>query len=265
MEDSPNIGVVFATLGDREFDQHDYMKMLRNAGATYIVSVIPMNPDYNLDLIMSASDEVLFDHGEGQPAALILGFEALYKKGVEFWNWSCDDDRIYPGAYLKLANEMMSNENCTLAFGNCVYVDESGSKIAVSNFGRLAISLLPLGPDLVPSPSSLLSVSETEACGGILRESGLAVDYDLFLRLKKVGEFAYLNSDLAEFGWTRTSRTRSQRMRSSLDASRARIRNRSKFSPLIFLEPGSILLNFLAGKIITAKSKLKKLVRNSGL
>lgn len=250
------IGIVFATLGDRVFDQRAHMKMLRSAGADYIISVIPRHPSLDLNIVQSESDEVFYDDGQGQAAALKLGFEAIRKKGLEFWNWSNDDDLIYPDAYTKLSNKMRFAEGSVLAFGNCIYVDGNGMKIASSRFGKLAILLLRIGPDLIPSPSALMSVQASYKCGDIRTDAGLAVDYDLFLRLKREGSFSYLNSNLAEFGWTETSRTRSQRFRSSLDASRARIRSRGKFSPLILIEPFSITINYLGGKLITLRSRL---------
>lgn len=263
MGNHKSVGIVFATKGDRQFDQLQQVEMLRNAGASFIVSVMPHRPVFDLTVLKEQSDEVLFDDGLGQAHALAIGLESIIRSGVKFWNWSNDDDRVLAGAYTELAKVLDSSHSSALAFGNCSYVNEKGSKIASSQFGRLAIKLLDVGPDLIPSPSSLMRVSMTSDCGGMRVDSGLAVDYDLFLRLKKHGEFIYVNKDLAEFGWTKSSRTRSQRMRSSLDASRARIRSRGLLSPLNTLEPLAIAINYLGGKALTVLSMVANVRRKT--
>jgi GT2 family glycosyltransferase len=88
--------------------------------------------------------------------------------------------------------------------------------------GRWASPLLHIGPDLVPQPGSLIRRSAWQAVGGVRTDLGWAFDFDLFLKLSKVGTLRFIPVVLAAFRWHADSLSVGQRRDSVREASQVR-------------------------------------------
>ncbi len=122
-----------------------------------------------------------------------------------------------------------------MAFGGCDYIDVAGRTIAISNAGRLAVFLLPWGPDLIPHPSSMIRLDDLEAIGMFDPSLRFAMDLDAFLKLRSRGRFVWTRRSVAAFRWHPDSLTVSDRSSSSREAEA--VKRRHTPAPLRWLSP----------------------------
>jgi GT2 family glycosyltransferase len=231
---------------------------IRAAGDTHILIVAPESFDGNALKYESLIDALLVDAGAGLATAINHGIRAL-PSSVEYVNWLGDDDILTPGS-LNVTAEMLDLENqAVMAFGACDYIDGEGKKVWENHSGQWAVPLLRFGPDLIPQPGSLFRRSAFETAGGLNPNFGWAFDFDLFIRLSKVGKLKYVNKTLAQFRWHPESLSVGQRKKSVAEASKVRISHLP-----IWLRPFSFVWEWpvrqatlIAGKRVTAKAQSK--------
>ncbi len=252
------VGIVVPTLGKRPDYLEQCLSSIRAAGETHILLVAPA--PFKSDALRSAGllDSVVVDAGGGLAAAINQGIRAL-PSTVEFVNWLGDDDLLTDSSLFSSAAALDEDNQTVMAFGSCDYIDGEGQTVWANSSGQWAVPLLRFGPDLIPQPGALFRRSAFEKVGGLRTDLGWAFDFDLFIRLSKVGKLRFLNQTLAKFRWHPGSLSVEHRKKSVAEASQVRVSH----LPL-FLRPISFLWEYpvqqatlIAGKRVTAKAKSK--------
>ena len=252
------VGIVVPTLGKRPDYLEQCLSSIRAAGESHILLVAP--DTFNSDALSSARlvDSVVLDEGSGLAAAINQGIRAL-PSTVEFVNWLGDDDLLTKSSLVASSNALAENDQTVMAFGSCDYIDGAGQTVWVNNSGQWAVPLLRFGPDLIPQPGALFRRSVFEKVGGLRTDLGWAFDFDLFIRLSKVGKLRFLNQTLAKFRWHPESLSVEHRKKSVAEASQVRVSHLP-----VFVRPISFLWEYpvqqatlIAGKRVTAKAKSK--------
>jgi GT2 family glycosyltransferase len=146
-----------------------------------------------------------------------------------------------------------------MTFGSCEYIDDQGSVVWINCSGQWAVPLLRFGPDLIPQPGALFRRSAFEAVGGLNSEFGWAFDFDLFIRLSKLGDLQFLNQTMAQFRWHPESLSVEHRKHSVAEASKVRISHLpSWIRPISFIWEYPVRqATLIAGKRVTAKAQSK--------
>jgi GT2 family glycosyltransferase len=118
---------------------------------------------------------------------------------------------------------------------------------------------LRFGPDLIPQPGALFRRSAFEAVGGLNSEFGWAFDFDLFIRLSKLGKLQFMNQTMAQFRWHPESLSVEHRKHSVAEASKVRISHLpSWIRPISFIWEYPVRqATLIAGKRVTAKAQSK--------
>jgi GT2 family glycosyltransferase len=201
---------------------------------------------------------LVIDNGAGLPAAINLGIESL-PESVEYLNWLGDDDRLIPGSITACTDALDSKKDVVMNFGACEYIDSSGDVVWENRSGQWAVPLLRLGPDLIPQPGALFRRSAFNAVGGLKTHLGWAFDFDLFIRLSKVGKLQYINQTLSQFRWHPESLSVEHRKRSVAEASQVRVSHLPSFLRAISFiwEYPVRQATLIAGKRVTAKAQSK--------
>jgi GT2 family glycosyltransferase len=145
-------------------------------------------------------------------------------------------------------------EKPVLVFGHCQYIDSEGNDVLVKRSGSWAVPLLRFGPQLIPQPSSVFRRDAFDRVGGLSDKFEFAYDFDLFLKLTKVGKAVSVGKIFSSHRWHATSLTNSRRWDSVKEASAVRVLN---LSPLIrvlsfFWEIPMILITYLSGSILSS-------------
>jgi hypothetical protein len=226
----------------------------RASGADYVLLVSPV--ELSLE-IRNLADQVIPDPGLGLAEAINFGMNNL-PADILYSTWIGDDDLFANGGLQILRNKLERNSKLSLVYGKCIYINSVGGKIGVNQTGQLAATILGFGPDLIPQPSSLFRLDDFKRLDGLDSKYKNAFDFDLFLKLKKIGKLEYVPEMISYFRWHDDSLSVNQRWRAVKEASKVR-RSHLKLSGKAFSivwEPTIVLATFIAGKMISSRSKL---------
>ena len=252
------VGIVVPTLGKRPDYLEKCLRSIRSAGDAHILLVGPST--LNTVALQSDSliDSFVLDAGGGLASAINQGISAL-PPFVEYVNWLGDDDILKPECLATSSEVLDSKSNVLMTFGSCEYIDDQGSVVWINRSGQWAGPLLRFGPDLIPQPGALFRRSAFEAVGGLNSEFGWAFDFDLFIRLSKLGSLKFMNQTMAQFRWHPESLSVEHRKHSVAEASKVRISHLpSWIRPISFIWEYPVRqATLIAGKRVTAKAQSK--------
>jgi GT2 family glycosyltransferase len=249
----PAVGVVVPTIGERPQYLDITLKSIREAGDSYIVLVGRKGFDATSYQKAGLVDLYIDELETSVPNKINQGFRAL-PENIEYITWIGDDDLLAPGS-LSIASGVLSQpEKPVLVFGHCQYIDSEGNDVLVKRSGSWAVPLLRFGPQLIPQPSAVFRRDAFEKIGGLSDKFDFAFDFDLFLKLSKLGKAVFVDQILSSHRWHATSLTYSRRWDSVNEASAVRTSN---LSPLLrvlsFLwEIPIMLTTYLAGNILSS-------------
>ena len=202
--------IVVPTLGNRlDFLQRTLASITGQSAPADIIVVVPASAGGARDLAHEAGASVLDDPG-GLSAAINLGM-AHAKDHHAYVNWLGDDDTLTKGSLSAVAAALDASPKASVAFGQCLYVDEDDNPLWVSQAGRAAPWILPWGPDLVPQPGMLIRREAWRAVGGLDESLRFAMDLDLLLKLKRWGPLVAVPRIVSTFRWHVESLTVSDR------------------------------------------------------
>ena len=211
--------VVLPTLGDRLEFLDSALRSCEDLATrlpTTVAMVVPAGAVQARALGSQYGALLVDDPGAGMAGAVNAGLAA--RRSEDFYVWLGDDDELVPSGVVKLVEALETDDNSVVAFGHCDYVDEHGSSVARSRAGRFALWVLAWGPNLVPHPGSVIRLDALEEVGGYSPELSYALDLDVFLRLRRIGNFAPLSVVSARFRWHPDSATVADRRGSSREA-----------------------------------------------
>ena len=258
---SPTTAIIVPTLGLRPKHLDECIRSITNAGNSLIVIVSPSNVTFNA-FVKNNAGLFVKESGIGLAAAINLGVANLPPE-IEFFNWLGDDDLLTENAISKCVGALQVNQRVIAVYGQCEYIDSNSKRIGMNNSGNWAKKILHFGPDLIPQPGALFRVSAFNSVGGLNTQYRLAFDFDLFVKLLRIGELTYLPEVLGKFRWHPDSLSVKLRMVSVLEGSKVRKSHLPAFiRPFSFLWEGLIIsLTYIAGIALNTRVKLTHQIR----
>ncbi len=219
-------GVVVPTLGLR----HEFLlQAIQSIKSNPLVFICLVGPEFiDRQKFSGSVDLFVNDPGKGLPAAINLGVNSLPPE-IEFVTWLGDDDLLAANTVALCSRLMLENENVTLVFGSCRYIDESSNQVWMNKSGQWAAKIMRFGPFLIPQPGSLIRRTAFEQVGGLNENLGWAFDLDLFIKLSRVGKLKFTNHVNSSFRWHKNSLTVEFRRKSVLEASQVRKNHLSRW------------------------------------
>ena len=211
--------IVLPTLGDRlEFLETALRSCRDLAGLvpTTVAMVVPTGEVKARALGSKYGAVLIDDPGSGMADAVNAGLGA--RTSEEFYVWVGDDDELVPQGVAALMEALGNRPSAVVAYGHCDYIDGTGSVIGRSKAGPLATALLPWGPNLIPHPGTIVRLDALEAVGGFDSRLSYALDLDVFLKLRRVGDFITAPTVSARFRWHADSATVADRSSSTREA-----------------------------------------------
>ena len=214
------------TLGTRPEYLSECLDSLQRAGQAdatpFVVIVAPSDFDCSSYIKTGKADFFVEDPGQGLANAINAGFSNMPPE-IEYMNWLGDDDVLKDSSLNKTFSFLESNPRCVMVFGGCEYIDSKGQTIWTNSSGAWAVPLMRFGPDLIPQPGSLFRRSAFTAVRGLDSKYAWAFDFDLFIKLSKIGKIGFINETLAGFRWHPESLSVEYRNRSVMEASEVRV------------------------------------------
>jgi GT2 family glycosyltransferase len=113
--------------------------------------------------------------------------------------WLGDDDALPPWSVQEAIAVLDRQPRAAAVHGPCLVVDEHGSPVRVYRNGRLGAALAGYGVNLIAQPGSLFRTAAVRAVGGLDESLALAMDVDLFVRLRTQGPIASARRQLGVF------------------------------------------------------------------
>jgi GT2 family glycosyltransferase len=220
----PAVGVVVPTIGERPQYLDSTLKSIREAGDSYIVLVGRTGFDASSCQKEGLVDLYIDEVETSVPNKINQGFRAL-PESIEYITWIGDDDLLAPDSLSIAVNVLSKPEKPVLAFGHCQYIDSEGNDVLVKRSGTWAVPLLRFGPQLIPQPSAVFRRDAFEKVGGLSDKFQFAFDFDLFLKLTKLGKAVFVDEILSSHRWHSTSLTYIRRWDSVKEASAVRVSN----------------------------------------
>lgn len=228
------LGVVIPTLGIRE----NYLSMCVEALSSERIYVVLVGPE-SVREILERKDLHVHDFLVENPAdALATSINkavARIPKSIPFVTWVGDDDIIQTEALLQAIDEVRDNEAVVLVYGNCDYIDESSRFLWENRPGIGAVRWLSLLPQRISQPASAIRNSAWQKVAGLNSIYKLAFDYDMFIRLSRIGNFHYTNKSLASYRWHPNALSVKSRKASVLEAYRVRQNSRSLMLRIMYI------------------------------
>jgi len=259
----PAVGVVVPTIGERPQYLDITLKSIREAGDSCIVLVGRTGIDASSYQKEGLVDLYVDELESSVPKKINQGFRAL-PENIEYITWIGDDDLLAPGSLSLAVSALSQPAKPVLVYGHCQYIDSEGKDVLVKRSGSWAVPLLRFGPQLIPQPSAVFRRDAFEKVGGLSDKFQFAFDFDLFLKLTKVGKAVFVDKILSSHRWHATSLTYSRRWDSVKEASSVRTSN---LSPLLRVlsfmwESPIMLITYLAGNILSSGivSRVKRLL-----
>jgi GT2 family glycosyltransferase len=215
------VGIVVPTIGQRPEYLPLALKSIREAGNAYVLLVGNKGFDATSFLDSGLIDKYIDEEDAGLAAKINFGFRALPEQ-IQYINWLGDDDLLTKGSLEVALDRITQQDQPVLVYGGCEYIDPKGNSLFINKSGAWAVPLLRFGPQLIPQPGALYRKDAFEKVGGLSQDFGWAFDFDMFIKLSKIGRLVYLPVPLASFRWHPDSLSVGQRRKSVSEASEVR-------------------------------------------
>ena len=253
------VGVVVPTIGQRPQYIESTLRSIREAGNTFVVLV--GREDFNGKVFADSGlvDVYMDEVGSSLPNKINQGFRALPKE-IEYITWVGDDDLLSPNALVKAIQVLSGPQKPVMVFGHCQYIDSAGNNVLVKRTGSWAVPLLRFGPQLIPQPSAVFRRDAFERVGGLSKNYEFAFDFDLFLKLSRLGKSVFIDAITSSHRWHSTSLTYIRRWESAKEASAVRVSNLSLVAKLLspIWELPVVITTYLAGTFLSRQKPVNE-------
>lgn len=202
----PRVLFVIPTLGERLDLLRQTLQSLAIQGSKIVDVVVVCPPKSPARKLATQFGATCTDDPGGLSAALNVGF-ALAKPWHDYASWMGDDDLLRPASLATTIAVLDANPKAVVAYGRCDYIDDKGRTIFTSKAGRLAPWIMTWGPNLLPLIGILYRLHDSKGVGGYDPSLKYSMDLDMWLRLKKRGDFIDTHKTLGAFRWHSTSTT----------------------------------------------------------
>lgn len=199
---------VIPTLGERPELLAKCLASILNQDVAELDLVVVAPADRGVqELIAGTGARFVEDPRRGGLSGALNAGLAAARTDTRYFGWLGDDDLLAAGSLAATTKALDDDPDAVLVFGWCDYIDENDQVVFRSRAGRIAAATLAFGPNLIPQPGSLMRYGAVVAVGGLDESVRLAMDLDLFLKLRRYGRLVALPQTLASFRWHPDSAT----------------------------------------------------------
>lgn len=255
------LGVVIPTMGTREEFLVQTIDSLTNMQERPFLLLAGPSSAFSTKLAERGKVDLLVSDFETLPVAEKIHRSFLMMPDhIEFLTWIGDDDLFYARGYELAISTLDKMPNTVMVYGPCRYIDSRGNPILLTKPGKKAEKVLSWGPQLISQPSTVYRRTAYLETGGLSGYFTRAFDFDLFLKLKKLGQLTYTGAPMSAWRWHDDSMTVRKRWLSVSEASRARMKNRLCSTWLLLATDLPVrLVTYFAGKALALLIRLKNL------
>ncbi len=154
--------------------------------------------DTSLDVLRGYGDRLRWvsEPDEGQGDAIAKGFR---RTGGEILGWLNADDAYLPGAVSTAVATLLAHPDAVGVYGDVEFIDAAGARLDIpSHVEPFDRDRLLSDSDFIVQPATFFRRSAYESVGGLDRTLHYCLDYDLWIRMSRIGPFVHLRRPLAQ-------------------------------------------------------------------
>lgn len=190
-----HIGEAISSVLEQEHSGVDFLVM--DGGST----------DQTLEVLRSFGERIRWvsQKDAGQSDAIRRGFD---QTSGEILGWLNADDTLAPGALRRVAEFFAAHPEIAMVYGDANYIDAAGAPIGpCAHIEPFNTARLFHYSDFIVQPAAFFRRSAYRAVGGLDPTLHFAMDYDLWIKLARQFEIAYLPGHLANYRWLTDNKT----------------------------------------------------------
>lgn len=215
----PSISIAIPNLNQGQFLEEAIQSILNHRNLDIRIAVLDAgSTDNSKDIIEKYKKHIYYVRSykdNGQAAAINEGINHL--PVADFVCWLNADDVFLANGLNVLANFLVENPECNVAYGNAYITNEKNETIGEYPTERFSTTKLARSC-IICQPASLIRYHAWKAVGGLVDTFQMCMDYDLWWRLKRNGDFGYVGHFVAcsrDHGSTKTRKFHGKHMEES--------------------------------------------------
>lgn len=190
----PLVSVIIPSFNQGRFLERTLLSLINQTYPNIeIILIDGGSSDNTIDIIKRYSKYLKFwvsEPDKGQSNAINKGLKVAEGK---YATWLCSDDILFPDGIEKMVEALEKNPDCSLVYGGGVYIDENNKIIKKFSFTDMTLEkLLYHKHSTIAQPSSLIRMETLKKVGDLDESLNYCMDYDLWIRLIKIGNFLNL-------------------------------------------------------------------------
>ena len=221
----PRITIVTPSLNQGAFLEQTIISVLsQNYPNLEYIIVDGGSNDNSVEIIKKYQDYLAYwvsEKDAGQTDAIAKGFA---RATGDILAWLNSDDQYLPGTLVRIGSYFSNNPQSEFVYGDCFLLFSDGSRKLKKKIDfNYSIALYAYG--MIPQPSAFWRRKIYDASGGLDISLHYAMDYDLFLRMAKVGVITHLRKPLSLFRLHLNSKSVANADRFSDDYFKSRVKH----------------------------------------
>lgn len=200
MSDLPLVSIVTPSYNQAPYLEKTIISVLEQDYPNLEYSIVDGgSTDGSLDLIKKYASRLgwwISEPDQGQTAAINKGFSHATGK---IYAWLNSDDTYQPGAVREAVDFLLRNPQAVMVYGDAHYIDERDRVIGNFPAAQTDLKRLRRGYVHIPQQASFFTAEGWKAVAPLDESFYFAMDYDLWVRLSRLGPIVYYPRVWANF------------------------------------------------------------------
>ena len=195
----PLVSIITPSYNQGQFLEETILSVLAQdySNIEYII-IDGGSTDNSLGIIQKFKNRLAYwisEKDEGQTHAIIKGFNKAQGKYI---TWLCSDDLIEPSMISISVAFLETNPEIAMTYGDRIRYDAKSNMIGYHRYCAFRPWLLKWG-FAIPQETVLLRRSAYDRSGGLDKKLVMAMDFDLFCKMSRIGQIRHLPVFLGRF------------------------------------------------------------------
>ena len=200
MKSKPLVSIITPSFNQAEYLESTILSVLNQdyPNIEYIV-IDGGSADGSVEIIRKYENQIAYwisEKDQGQTDALNKGFSVA---NGEIFAWINSDDLLLPGAVSQAVHELLAHPTAAMVYGQADYIDNKGNVIGHFPARQTNLKKLKNGFVHIPQQASFFRAENWHKVAPLDPSFNFAMDYDLWVRLAKMGELIFVQKVWAQF------------------------------------------------------------------